>query len=131
MIKKHNEYMWKYRTNGASLIISRAYRGYVIRTRLHTLIYWNRMKLAIRIQRVYRGYKIRKVFKKAILNRRRLIAKREKAAIRLQSYIRMYLSRKHYLKHKEMKIKQIKDRRKKKKKLLKDKVTNTHTIPHT
>lgn len=122
MKKKHSHIMWQHRTEGAALVIGACYRSYVIKSRLHTLIYWNHMKLAIDIQRVYRGYVVRKFFKRAILKRRKYIALREAACIKLQSFFRMYLCRQRYYEYKVKKEILVMERRKLKKKLLKDKV---------
>lgn len=82
-----------FKLHGASICISSAYRSYVIRERLHNLLYYNRIAMGIHIQRVYRGHRGRKLVRGMRLELA-LQTKRERlAAVRIQSIARVSLAK--------------------------------------
>ena len=90
--KKIKKIRHKLYRRGAAVCISAAYRSYVIRERLVTLLYWNKFTAAIEFQRIYRGYKARVVYRGMQKAKKDKEILHNLCATRIQSIIRMVLA---------------------------------------
>ena len=114
----------EYRMSGASFCIARAYRTHVIRCRLASLLFWHRTEKVEIIQRNYRGHVVRMQFRAMLKVKAALAAKRGQAATLIQTSYRRYIALKKYAVHMEYKEIAKKERLKRKKRVLKDKVSD-------
>lgn len=120
--QQHDMKALEYRMSGASFCIARAYRTHVIRCRLASLLFWHRTEKAGIIQRNYRGHNVRLQYHAMLKVKAAIAARRNDAATRIQTTYRRYIAMKKYAVHMEYKEVAKKERLRRKKRILKDKV---------